>query len=160
MSCNGGARSEFFVDALTPTIRRTVAEIRRKIIKQGKQNRISPPVHSEEDKETMAALRSSLNRILDVFNVCSIVSVLLLLTLHAQTELVRNTPITVSGIHHEVMNAPTTVSELHRNVADTNAIVSDIHRSMLEGREGTAGQRQSVSDVGTLSITEQILTIS
>ena len=155
MSCNDGAHSEFFVRVLTPTIRRTVAEIRRKIIKQGKQNVVTPPVHSEKDKEMMTAWRSALDRILHVFNVRSVVSVWLLLTLYSQTELVRNTHVTVSGIHHEAMNAPTTVSELHRNVADTHTIVSDIRRNMLEGLEGTEGQHQSVSDIGILSTTDK-----
>ena len=34
-----------------------------------------------------------------------------------------------------------------------------VRNDMLEGREGTGGQRQSVSDAGTLSITEQALTV-
>ena len=160
VSCNDGARSEFFVDVLAPTIRRTVAEIRRKIIKQGKQNVVSPPIYSEKDREMMTAWRSALDRILDVFNVRSVVSVWLLLTLYSQTELVRNAHVTVSGIHHEVVDTPTIVSELHRNVVDTHTMVSDIRRNMVEGREGTNIPPQSVSSIGTLSITEQALTVA
>ena len=70
----------------------------------------------------MAAWSSDLERVLHVFNVRSIVSVLLLLTLYSQAELVRN--------------------------------------KMLGGREGTGGQRQSVSDVEILSITEQALMVA
>ena len=35
-----------------------------------------------------------------------------------------------------------------------------VRNSMLGGREGTDGQRQSVSGIGTLSITEQALTVA
>ena len=122
MSCNDGAHFECFVDVLAPTIRRTVAEIRRKILTRGKQNTVSPRIHSEKDKEKMATWRSDLDRILYVFNVRSIVSVRLSLTLYSQTKLVRN--------------------------------------NTLESREGTVGQHQSVSDIGTLSVTEQALTVA
>ena len=70
----------------------------------------------------MATWRSDLDRILHVFNVRSIASVWLLLTLYSQTKLVRN--------------------------------------NVLGGREGTDGQRQSVSDVETLSVTERALTVA
>ena len=122
MSCNDGTRFESFVDVLAPTICRIVAEIRRKILTRGKQSVVAPRIYSEKDKEAMITWRSDLDRILRVFNVRSIVSVWLLLTVYSQTKIVRN--------------------------------------SMLGGREGTDGQRQSVSDVETLSVTEQALTVA
>ena len=58
------------------------------------------------------------------------------------------------------MHTHVTVSGIHRNVTDTHKIVSDIHQNMLKGQDETGGQHQSVSNVGTLSITEQALTIA
>jgi len=44
----------------------------RKIIKQGKRKAVSRFFHVTNDKETIAAWRSDLNRILLVFNVRSV----------------------------------------------------------------------------------------
>jgi len=52
-----------------------VTEIQRRIIKQGKRNVVSQHLHAKNDKEKIAAWRLDLNRILQVFNVCFIVSV-------------------------------------------------------------------------------------
>jgi len=52
--------------------RRTVAEIRGKIIKQSGRNSVSRFFHARNDKETIAVWRSDLNRILIVFNVRSV----------------------------------------------------------------------------------------
>ena len=48
---------------------RTVAEIQRKIIKQSQRDRISPFIHSKNDKDMIAGWKLGLNRILVVFNV-------------------------------------------------------------------------------------------
>ena len=48
---------------------RTVAEIQRKVIKQSGRNAVSRLVHAANDKETIAAWKLDLNRILHVFNV-------------------------------------------------------------------------------------------
>jgi len=50
------------------------------------------------------------------------------------------------------------VSEVRRNVANADNVVPDIYRNILKSQEGTGGQHRSVSDAGTLSITEQPLT--
>jgi len=52
---------------------RTVAEIQRKVIKQSGRNAASRLLHAKNDKETIAAWKSDLDRILRIFNVCSIV---------------------------------------------------------------------------------------
>ena len=116
-------------------------QIQRKIIKQGKRNVVSRPVHAKNDKETIAIWRSDLDRILVVFKVRSVVPVRLPLDIEypPQTELAINTHVTVT---------------------DTYKLVSDIHQNILKGQDGTGGQHQSVSDVGTLSITKQTLTIA
>ena len=65
-------------------------------------------------------------RILHVFNVRSIASVLPFLTLHFQTELAINTQI----------------------------MVSDIHRSIVKGQEGSGGKDPLVGDTRTPTVTE------
>ena len=50
---------------------RTVAEIQGKVIKRSGRHSISRFFHSRDDKDTITAWKSDLNRILIVFNVCS-----------------------------------------------------------------------------------------
>ena len=54
--------------------RRTVAEIQGKIIKRSGRHRVSRFLHSRDDKDAIVAWKSDLNRILHVFNVCSVCS--------------------------------------------------------------------------------------
>ena len=61
-----------------PLHRRTVAEIREKVIKQSNRNPISRHLHAKGDKDTIAAWKLDLNRILQVFNVRSTTPLLLL----------------------------------------------------------------------------------
>ena len=96
--------------------RSTVAEIQRKIIKQGKRSAVSRFLRAKDDKDTIATWRSDLNGILLVFNVCFVTSVRPLLTICFQTELAMNTHVVVS---------------------DTHTIVSDIHRTIVKSQEGT-----------------------
>jgi len=138
-----------------------VAEIQRNIIKQGKRNVISRHVHAKNDKDKIAAWTSDLVRILQVFNVRSIVSLWLSLTGHSQTELAINTHVIVSNTHAIVselgQNATSThviVSELGQNVTSTHAMVSNIHRTMVRSQEGSDGINPLVSEIRTLSITE------
>ena len=53
------------------TFFRAVAEIQRRIVKQGKRNAISRHLHARNDKDKIAAWRTDLVRILHIFNVCS-----------------------------------------------------------------------------------------
>ena len=97
---------------------RTVAQIQRSVVKLGKSNPISRRLHAKNDKDTIAAWKSDLNRILQVFNVRSTVPCLpIFLTSRFQTELALQT--------HEV--------------------VSDIHRTVVKGREGIDIRNQTVS---------------
>ena len=125
-------------------------------------------VHAKDDKETIAAWRSDLGRILLIFNVRSTFSAWPLLTVCSQTELAINTHVTVSDIRHNVVDTHTIVSdvhrgvvntraivsELHHNAANTHAIVSDIHRAVGKIPEGTDGPNPSVSPTRTPSATE------
>ena len=112
---------------------RAVAEIQRNTTKQGKRNVISRHLHAKNDKEKIAAWRLDFVRILRIFNVRSIVSVWLLLTLNSQTELAINT---------------------HATISDTHTMVSDIHRIMAKGQERSDGINLLVSGSRTLSVTE------
>src|SRR5580698_3275194 len=108
------------VDAL---LRRTVADIQREVIEQSQRNRIYRLFHAKGDKDKIVAWRVNLNRILHVFNVCSIASSRSLLTFYPQTELAISTHAAVSGISHDVANT-------QKMVSDTQTIVSDIHRTL------------------------------
>ena len=52
-----------------------LAEIQKKVIEKGKRNPVSRLLHAKNDKETIAAWKSDLNKILLVFNVRSVVVV-------------------------------------------------------------------------------------
>ena len=129
------------------------------VIKQSKRNVVSRLFNAKDDKDTIAAWRLDLNRILQVFNVRSITSSPPLLTICFQTELAINTHIAVSNIGHEVADTRNIVSDVHQhvastqnivsdvyqNVASTHNIVSDIHRTMVK-QQGADGSSPSVSD--------------
>jgi len=50
---------------------RTVAEIQEKVIKQSRRHGVSRFFHSRNNKDMIVGWKSDLNRILVVFNVCS-----------------------------------------------------------------------------------------
>ena len=54
--------------------RRTVADIEKRAVKLGKRTAVARLFHFKDDKERIAAWRLDLNRILHIFNVCSIKS--------------------------------------------------------------------------------------
>jgi len=110
-----------------------VAEIQRRVTNQGGRNLASRLLHAKNDKETITAWNSDLNRILHVFNVSLVTPVWLSLTAHSQTELTMNTYVTVSDVH--------------RGIVNTHTMVSDIHHNMFKCQEGTDDQRRLVSNV-------------
>ena len=101
--------------------RRTVAEIQGRIVGKRERGLLSRLAHAKNDKETIAAWRSDLIRILQVFNVRSAGSVRSPLITSSQTEL------TLSA----------------------HIMVSDMHQNMLKGCEDTSGKGQAVSDIST-----------
>ena len=118
---------------------RTVAQIQRSIVTLGKRNPISRTFHARNDKHTIAAWMSDLDRILQVFQVRSTVpSLPPLLTTHSQTELALHTHVAVSDVRHDV--------------ASTREIVSDIRRTLVKGQERTDSRDQTVSNHCVLSI--------
>ena len=136
-----------------------MAEIQGRVIEQAKRNAISRHLHAKNDKEKIAAWKSDLNRILQVFNVRSIISVWLLPTPRSQMELAINTHVAVSKIHNGVVNMHDIVSGLEHNVTSAHVMVSDIHRTIVGGQEGSDGASPSVSDTRTLPIAEWSLTV-
>ena len=52
-----------------------MAGIQKKVIKQSRRNRASRLLHAKNDKEKIAAWKLDLNAILQVFNVCAVLSI-------------------------------------------------------------------------------------
>ena len=121
-----------------------MAEIQGKIIKQSKRNVISRHFHARNDKDKITAWRLDLDRILQVFNVRSTVTVRRLLSLDSQTELAIDTNVTVTETH-------AIVSGLERNATSTHAMVSNIHRTIVDGQGGNDSRNVLVSDARFLS---------
>ena len=102
-----------------------MAEIQRKVIKHGGRNAISRHFHAKNDKETIAAWKLDLNRVLQVFNVCLITFTRMLLIIPSQTELVMNVHVTVSDIHHDV-------SKIREEISNQIHSVSSGHIQSIE----------------------------
>jgi len=82
---------------------RTVAEIHNKVIKQNGRNAASRLFYAGNDKEIIAAWKSELNRILIIFNVCSVPSCSDLADRPPQTELALNTHTIITDIHQNLL---------------------------------------------------------
>jgi len=149
--------------------RRTVAEIRRNIIKQGKRNAISQRFHKKSNNEAIASWKLDLDRVLHDFNVRSITSVWSPLTLLFQTEF--ETHVIESEIHHAVANTHTIVSHVHHDNSDASDVVpdpddgvsnthvaSDIHLDTSKIRGNVDDQNPGVSAPCALAVAEQPLT--
>ena len=145
--------------------RSTVTGIQTNIIKRGKRNVISRYFHKKADNKAIAAWRLDLNRILQVFNVRSLISILSLLTFRFQTELERNTcvdtrhdvadtHVTVSGIHHDPPNANNIVPDIRHDIPNTHAVVPDIRRDTLKNREDTNSNNPGVSEPCIMNVSE------
>ena len=133
-------------------------QIRRSIVKLGKQNLISRISHARNDKRTIAAWTSDLDRILQVFKVCPAVpSLPSLLTSYVQTELAIHTHVAVSDVRRDVASTRGIVSSIHHDVASTREIVSDIHRAIMKVQEGTDNKNQAVGNHCVLFIIEEPL---
>jgi len=109
-----------------------MAEIQRRIVEKRERGLLSRLAHAKNDKETIAAWKMDLIRILQVFNVCSAGPGRLSLTASFQTELALN----------------------------THTIVSDIRQDMLKGSKDTGSKYEAVSSISTLRIAESTATIA
>jgi hypothetical protein len=115
-----------------------VAEIQKKVIKRSGRNTVSRFLQAKNDKEKIAGWRLELNRILDVFNVRSVISAWSSLTINFQTGLAVNTHVTVT---------------------DTHTVVSDIRDDMSKIREGIGGQVQPAQTRSVASTTQEFSTL-
>ena len=145
-----------------------MVEIQRGVVKGGKRNAISRVFHAKNDQGAIAAWRLDLNRILHIFNVCSVTSACPSLIISFQTELAINTNVVVSDVHRGVMNTHTIVSDVRQSVINTQTLVSDVHRgvtnaltivseihhTIVQNQEGSDGKNQSVSVTCTPFVTE------
>ena len=122
-------------------------QIQKSVVKLGKRNVVSRLFHATSDKDTVAAWRSELDRILQVFKVrLTIPSLLTLLTINFQTELAVHTNVTVTETRHDV--------------AYTREIVSDIHRAVVKGQEGIYIGNQMVGSYRALFVVLKPLQLS
>ena len=108
-----------------------MAQIQRSVVKLGKRNAVSRFFYAKNGKNTIAGWQSDLDRILQVFKVCSTVpSPLTPLTINFQTELAVHTDVTITETRHDV--------------AYTREVVSDIHRAVVKVQEGIDVRNQTV----------------
>ena len=113
-----------------------VAEIQRKIGKRRDRWPISKPFHAKNDKEAIATWRSDLNGILLTFNVCSVLSVWLLLTARSQTELAVNTHLVASDIRHELSEFRGEIGGQVRSVSGSQSIYGGMMLTVLRHGQG------------------------
>jgi len=125
-------------------------EVRRKVVKWGKQNPMSRHFHAKEDKETIATWRSDLDSILHVFNVRSVNSAWLLLTVRLQTELAISARTTAFDIRHDVANAYTVDSDARRDISNSNTIAPDVRYGVLNSHSIASGVRREVASSLTI----------
>ncbi|KAF9642984.1 hypothetical protein BDM02DRAFT_3132728 [Thelephora ganbajun] len=133
-----GRREDQISESVFEAIERlttTVTEVKRNVDELGKRNAISRLFHAKDDKETIAAWRLDLNRILHVFNTeLAINTHVIVSDVHQD---VTNTRAVISDVHQGVVNTHAIVSELQHSVTNTHTIVSDIHRTIVKGQEAS-----------------------
>ena len=128
-------------DLLTKLPIRTMNEIRGHIVERGRRNAISRSYHAmTDDKKVIATWKLDLDRILRVFNVCSITPARPPAVFGFQVELGANAHANVSDTHQDATNE----NSIGSNPANTHTAVPDIHRNKLKGREGAGGRNQAV----------------
>ena len=127
-------------------------------IEPDKRNFISRIFNAKKDKDTVAAWRSELDRIVHVFEVRSALhSLPALLIVHLQTELAIHTHLAVSDVREDVGDIRGGVVDIREDVANTRELVSDIHRTMLKGQEGVDNRNNMVGNHGIGFVIEKFL---
>ena len=102
------------------------SKIRSKTESRGKRTAVLRVLRAKNDKETIAAWRTDLASILDVFNVGSVSPIWPSLTVSCKTQLTINTHVIVSDTLRGVFDIHYGVSELCRDVSDIRRDVSQI----------------------------------
>ena len=149
-----------------------MAQIQRSAVEPDKRNFISRIFNAKKDKETVAAWRSELDRIVHVFEVRSALhSLPALLIVHLQTELAIHTHLAVSDVREDVGDIRVDVGDIREDVGDirggvvdiredvanTRELVSDMHRTMLKGQEGIGNRNHMVGNHGILFMIQKVL---
>ena len=97
--------------------------MQRKITKQSGRHAVSRFLHARNDKEAIAGWKSDLNGILNVFNVRSVLSLLVAANCSPiQTELAMNTHTIVADMHHNVLKIREDIGNQNQEVSDSRAI--------------------------------------
>jgi len=94
--------------------------------------------------------RSDLFRILGIFNVCPVIYIWLLLTIHSQAEVAISTNANTSAIRHNVVDIHTIVSDTHNNGVNTQATVSDVHDTVVATQTAVSDTHDGVVNINTL----------
>jgi hypothetical protein len=166
--------------------RRSMAEMRRRVDKQGKRSAVVRFMLAKGDKDKIAAWNQDLVRILHVFNVRSIgfcwdsvnlgvpfqvelaidtnmrvadtqaMVVDARMTISNTQTTVTNTETMVAETQTTVANTQTMVADTHTTVTSTQTMVADMHRNMLTEQK-TTGQNNSVGATCYLRTTECLL---
>ena len=159
-----------------------MARIQESAVEPDKRNSLSRIFNAKNDKGTVAAWRSDLDRILHVFEVRTTDhSLPTLLKVRLQTELALHTHAAVSNVHevvantqgvvanthgvvaniHEVVaNTHEAVANTHEVVANASELISDIHRTILKDQEGVGSRNQMVGNRGVPFAIEKSLQLS
>ncbi|KAF9782866.1 hypothetical protein BJ322DRAFT_180037 [Thelephora terrestris] len=127
LSCAQTDRLSRSVSEAIEELTATVVQIQRNVVETEEQDPISRILHAKNNKATIVAWRSDLDRILHVF----------------ETELALHNHVALSDVRHDVANTHEIVSDIHHDVTSTRELVSDIHRTMVKGQEGNQTIRTS-----------------
>ena len=152
-----------------------MARIQESAVEPDKRNSLSRIFNAKNDKGTVAAWRSDLDRILHVFEVRTTGhSLPTLLKVRLQTELALHTNAAVSDVHEVVANTQgvvanthgvvanirEAVANTHEVVANASELISDIHRTILKDQEGVGSRNQIVGNRGVPFAIEKYLQLS
>jgi hypothetical protein len=140
-----------------------MVKIQGYIIKRGKRNTISRFFYAKNDRGAIAAWKSDLDRICNVFKVCPLVSVRQLLTFRFQTELAIIIDVNVTGIPHDTWSIQNTgikldldvpnvgVSEVHHEGVNVQPVISGVHYDSTQPRPIASEVRSDLKDSCTVA---------
>ena len=110
--------------------RRTVADIQRRVDEKNSRNVLSRAFLAQSDKDTIAAWKGDLNRLLHIFNVRTVGLALPLLMTSFQTELAIDTNVTVTDSHLKVADIHNEVTNIRQDVSVIKESVSNKQHSV------------------------------
>jgi len=94
-----------------------VADIQRRVDEKNDRNVFSRVLHAQSDKDTIAAWKDDLNRLLQIFNVRSVGSASPTLTAPFQTELAIDNNVVATETDRKVTEIDRKVTDMHQDVA-------------------------------------------